>query len=151
LLVRVTKQFSFEMAHALMDYDGPCKNIHGHSYRLDVTVAGYPIVEAGNPKLGMVIDFGQLKSIVNEAVLNIFDHSTVLNELSALGNQLDLNLVFGNLLLVPYQPTCENLLLDMRERILTSLPDNIFLVSTRLHETATAFAEIIEKFSDNGN
>ena len=62
--IRVTKEFSFEMAHMLEGYDGPCSEIHGHSYRLFVTVAGTPCSDPQNPKYGMVIDFGVLKRIV---------------------------------------------------------------------------------------
>ena len=58
--IRVTKEFSFEMAHVLEGYDGPCREIHGHSYRLFVTVAGTPCDDPANPKYGMVIDFGIL-------------------------------------------------------------------------------------------
>ena len=78
-LIRITKEFKFEMAHALKGYDGPCKNIHGHSYVLNVTVSGYPIIDETNPKLGMVMDFGDLKKIVRKAVIDIFDHALVLN------------------------------------------------------------------------
>ena len=48
--IRVTKEFSFEMAHVLEGYDGPCREIHGHSYRLFVTVAGTPCDDPANPK-----------------------------------------------------------------------------------------------------
>ena len=54
--IRVTKSFSFETAHALYGYDGLCKNIHGHSYKLYVTVIGTPITDSSNVKFGMVID-----------------------------------------------------------------------------------------------
>ncbi|HQQ12325.1 MAG TPA: 6-carboxytetrahydropterin synthase, partial [Bacteroidales bacterium] len=62
--IRITKEFKFEMAHALLGYDGPCRNVHGHSYELIVTVIGEPIAETGHVKLGMVMDFGDLKRIV---------------------------------------------------------------------------------------
>ena len=62
--IRVTKSFTFEMAHALWNYDGPCRNIHGHSYELLVTISGHPITDENSPKLGMVMDFGDLKKIV---------------------------------------------------------------------------------------
>ena len=58
--LRITKLFAFEMAHALTDYEGRCSNIHGHSYKLAVTVSG----EAAASPLGMVIDFSCLKAIV---------------------------------------------------------------------------------------
>ena len=59
--VRVTKQFTFETGHALYGYDGLCKNVHGHSYKLDVTVIGSPIEDNTHVKNGMVIDFSDLK------------------------------------------------------------------------------------------
>jgi len=68
--VRVTKEFRFEMAHALWNYDGKCANIHGHSYILQVTVIGEPISDENSPKYGMLIDFGDLKKIVNDAIVN---------------------------------------------------------------------------------
>ena len=77
--VRVTKQFKFETGHALYGYDGLCKNVHGHSYKLDVTVIGHPIADFKHVKNGMVIDFGDLKSIVNQEIVYPFDHATVLN------------------------------------------------------------------------
>ncbi len=70
--VRVTRIFRFEMAHALWGYDGLCKNIHGHSYVLKVTVAGSPITDPDDRKLGMVIDFGDLKRIVNKQIVDVF-------------------------------------------------------------------------------
>mgnify|MGYP001087225704 CR=1 FL=1 len=76
--IRLTKEFSFEAAHLLEGYDGACREIHGHSYRLFVTVKGCPADDDTNPKCGMVMDFGVLKSIVNEEVVSRFDHALVL-------------------------------------------------------------------------
>ena len=67
--IRLTKEFSFEMAHALVGYDGACREIHGHSYRLFVTVEGAPSTAEGDPKLGMAVDFGDLKRAVNKTVV----------------------------------------------------------------------------------
>ena len=73
--MRLTKMFSFEMAHCLWHYEGKCSNLHGHSYKMEVTVEGLPSQENG-----MVIDFKKLKDIVNETIIDKFDHSTVLYE-----------------------------------------------------------------------
>jgi 6-pyruvoyltetrahydropterin/6-carboxytetrahydropterin synthase len=78
--IRITKQFSFETGHALYGYDGKCKNVHGHSYKLSVTVIGTPISDAQNVKFGMVIDFTDLKKIVKEEIVDQFDHATVFNK-----------------------------------------------------------------------
>ena len=140
--IRLTKEFSFESAHALDGYDGLCREIHGHSYRLFVTIKGEPVSEEGEPKLGMVMDFGDLKRIVNSEVVDRLDHSFVLRDssqntelLNALGNK------FNKIVLVDYQPTCENMLADFAERLQKALPANVELHSLRLHETATSYAE----------
>ncbi|MFN9801814.1 MAG: 6-pyruvoyl trahydropterin synthase family protein, partial [Bacteroidota bacterium] len=76
--IRVTKRFTFDMAHALYGYDGPCKNIHGHTYHLAVTVAGVINIQEGHPELGLVVDFSELKEITRQIILSEFDHALVL-------------------------------------------------------------------------
>jgi 6-pyruvoyltetrahydropterin/6-carboxytetrahydropterin synthase len=140
-LIRVTKEFSFEMAHVLWNYDGPCKNVHGHSYRLFVTLSGFPVDNQENPKNGMVIDFGDLKSIVKIQIINIFDHSVVLSDKIEKEKTDIFTRLFGNTVLVSYQPTCENLVADFAERIAPHLPSGVKLHSLKLYETATSYAE----------
>lgn len=140
--IRITKQFSFEAGHALYGYDGKCKNLHGHSYHLDVTVTGEPISDTTNVKYGMVIDFGDLKKIVNEEIIDVFDHSMVFNKNTPhieLAN--DLKNRGHHILLVDYQPTTEMMVIDFADKIKKRLPDNITLHSLKLRETATSFAE----------
>ena len=139
--IRLTKEFKFEMAHALKGYDGPCRNIHGHSYELVVTVAGEPISDIASPKLGMVMDFGQLKAIVREEIVSEFDHALVLNKDSANEYFPLMTELFGKLIFVDYQPTSENLLIDYAARIKAKLPDGVELIRMRLRETVTSFAE----------
>ncbi|MDX2413593.1 MAG: 6-carboxytetrahydropterin synthase [Bacteroidales bacterium] len=139
--IRVTKEFSFEMAHALWNYDGPCKNVHGHSYRLFVTLIGEPINDKNNPKHGMVIDFGDLKRIVNTEIVDRFDHTAVVSSDVEKARLDALNQMFGNVLVVDYQPTCENMVVDIAKRIMPFLPDKVKLHNIRLFETATSYAE----------
>lgn len=138
-VVRVTKQFHFEMAHALLDYDGPCKNIHGHSYQLNVTVKGMVKTNTSDSDEGMVVDFGIIKKIVKELVVDVFDHALVLNERAKIDVS---NFEFMNKLIrVPYQPTCENMLVHFAKTIQQNLPSHIKLHSLFLRETNTSFAE----------
>jgi 6-pyruvoyltetrahydropterin/6-carboxytetrahydropterin synthase len=139
--VRLTKEFRFEMAHALWNYDGLCKNIHGHSYILFVTVIGEPITDENNPKLGMVMDFGDLKKIVSEEVVDQLDHSVVLSKATPNLEQLNIDQMFERFFITDYQPTCENMIVDFADRISKRLPQDVTLHSLKLHETATSFAE----------
>ena len=140
--IRITKSFTFETAHALHGYDGKCRNLHGHSYSLFVTVIGRPITDADHVKHGMVIDFGDLKKIVKEEVVDVFDHASVFNkntphlELGKHLEQLGHDIIF-----VDYQPTTEMMIIDFAEKISKRLPDNIKLHSLKLQETATSYAE----------
>ncbi len=140
-VIRVTKEFSFEMAHALRNYDGPCRNVHGHSYRLFVTISGTPVSDKQNPKNGMVIDFTDLKNIVKKEIINVFDHATTISG-SYDNKMLDsFKMMLGNVIVVDYQPTCENLVADFASRIRKHLPDKVTLHSLKLYETATSNAE----------
>ncbi len=141
LTVRITKEFKFEMAHALKGYDGPCRNIHGHSYELMVTISGTPIDDTDNPKLGMVMDFGDLKRIVRSVIVDDFDHALVLNSSmpSTLIDEISAN--FEKVILVDYQPTSELMIVDFASRISKKLPSNVKLKYLLLRETVTSFAE----------
>jgi 6-pyruvoyltetrahydropterin/6-carboxytetrahydropterin synthase len=140
--IRITKQFSFETGHALYGYDGKCKNVHGHSYKLSVTVIGAPIDDRNHVKYGMVIDFTDLKKIVKEEIVDLFDHATVFNETTphiALANELKSR--GHHVILVNYQPTSENMVIDFADKIKKRLPAGISLHSLKLQETETSFAE----------
>ncbi len=139
--IRLTKEFKFEMAHVLLGYDGPCKNIHGHSYEFNVTVIGSPETDIKSAKLGMVIDFGVLKKIVRDEIVDKFDHSLVMNSKSSEDFIDAVNKMKYELILVDYQPTSENLIVDFAERIKKKLPSNITLFSLMLRETASSYVE----------
>ena len=137
----ITKIFHFEAAHALNGYDGKCRNIHGHSYEMRVTVKGVPLNEPGNPKNGMVIDFHDLKAIVNQEVIEKLDHSFII------GNNMPKDFVeitkqnFDKVVELPYQPTTENMLADFAQRIKHRLPQHVELYSVTLQETRENIAE----------
>ena len=140
--IRITKQFNFETGHALYGYDGKCKNVHGHSYKLSVTVIGVPISDSSHVKYGMVIDFKDLKKIVKEEVVDVFDHATVFNKNTPhieLANHLAES--GHNVLLADYQPTSEMMVIDFANKITARLPQNVSLHSLKLQETESSYAE----------
>lgn len=141
-IVRVTKEFTFETGHALHGYDGLCKNVHGHSYKLAVTVKGTPINDPTAVKNGMVIDFGDLKKIVKEEVVTPFDHATVLNVSTPHADLAEQMEKRGHKIIrVNYQPTSEMMIIDFAQKIQARLPEHITLVALCLRETGTAYAE----------
>ncbi|MBR3986601.1 MAG: 6-carboxytetrahydropterin synthase [Bacteroidales bacterium] len=148
MLLRLTKQFSFEMAHALPAYEGKCHNIHGHSYKLFVTVEGAPLQQQGAPTDGMVLDFHQLKEIVNRHIVEQFDHALVLPRKGqepddSTDSPIQLGGYAAKLILVDFQPTSENLLLHFARLLNGQLPAGTRLHSLKLYETETSCAELI--------
>ncbi len=113
--LRITKRFSFESAHVLPHHTGKCSRLHGHSYRLDVTVDG-PLQTSG-PATGMVVDFDELAQIVRRTVIDALDHRS-LNELIE-------------------NPTSENIIAWIWRALEPVLPQ---LAELTLWETATASA-----------
>jgi 6-pyruvoyltetrahydropterin/6-carboxytetrahydropterin synthase len=140
--IRLTKIFHFDTGHALAGYDGKCRNVHGHSYTLEVTVIGDPITDSNHVKFGMVIDFGDLKELVKKSVIDDYDHALVLNKnthYKEIGDFLkERN---HHILLVDFQPTGEMMIQDMAQRIIKHLPDDLKLHHLRLYETGTSYAE----------
>lgn len=156
MLLRLTKEFSFEMAHALPAYEGKCHNIHGHSYKLFVTVEGEPLHQQGASTDGMVLDFGRLKQLVNEAVAEPFDHALLLPRLTPTNQngsnpechgdtpqESTLGGYAAKLLYIDFQPTTENLLLYFADLLADKMPQGTRLHSLKLYETATSCAELI--------
>ena len=141
-MIRITKIFTFETAHVLYNYDGKCKNMHGHSYKLFVTVKGTPINDINNVKNGMVVDFGDIKKIVKEEIVDVWDHAVLLNALTPhkeLGE--DLAQKGHKVIECNYQPTCENMLYEIAEKIKNKLPSQVQLAYLKLHETENSYGE----------
>ena len=139
--IRVTKRFHFEMAHALYNYDGLCRNIHGHSYNLEITLRGEPRNQPGHPKDGMVMDFGDLKSLVKSEIVNRFDHSLMVNK-QVPQEQIELlRKTTDRILVVGFQPTTENIVRYIAEILREKWPAGVELFGIRLYETVTSFAE----------
>jgi 6-pyruvoyltetrahydropterin/6-carboxytetrahydropterin synthase len=144
--LRITKQFNFEAAHALDGYNGKCKDIHGHSYHLKVTYLGKPKKAHKLSDCGMVADFGDIKVIVKEKILPLFDHRLILRKDTRFKDIVSIN---QRIRLVDYQPTCENMLIEIVEILSSLQPQGTILVKGFLRETANSYAEWL--MEDNKN
>lgn len=146
--IRLTREFSFEMAHCLEGYDGLCRHIHGHSYKMFVTVLGEPCDDIQNPKYGMVMDFTDLKAIVNSLVTDRYDHALVMRQTVqnvALVNTMRAK--WERIHLTEYQPTCERMIQDFVVKLQAALPEHVTLVELTLYETEKSAARWL--LSDN--
>jgi 6-pyruvoyltetrahydropterin/6-carboxytetrahydropterin synthase len=144
-MISVTKIFNFQMAHALYSYGGACANIHGHSYILHVTVKSEKEGKNGLIPPGFIIDFKELKEIVNSKIIRRFDHTLVLSREYI--NSLETDISFHNLFEFEVEPTAENLLFFISKELNSSLPAHVSLHSLKLFETNNSYAEW---FNDDG-
>lgn len=142
-MLQLTKIFPFETAHAVFGYDGPCRNIHGHSYELHVTVAAENQEEGFLSPPGFLIDFKDIKNLVKKEIVDYLDHKLVLSK-AYLAAHPEIE-AHENLIVWDYEPSAENILLFTRNKLQITLPDGIKLRSMRLYETRTSYAEWIEK------
>lgn len=138
-MTSVTKVFRFEMGHAIHNYGGLCKYIHGHSYVLHVTVTAKEQTDGPLPAPGFVIDFKDLKKVVNEHVIDLLDHALVLSE-DYMKAHPEAQ-IGKNIFIWPYEPSAENILYFIREKVSQHLPEDFKIVRMRLWETADSFAE----------
>ncbi|UOP04709.2 6-carboxytetrahydropterin synthase QueD [Conchiformibius kuhniae] len=141
-MFKTAKQFSFDMAHMLDDHDGKCRNLHGHTYILQVEVAGELCPDGA--KRGMVIDFGDLKTLVKQHVLDKMDHAFIYDVHSARESQVaDLltrldSKVYG----IATRTTAEAMAKHIFDLLKTEAGLPVSLV--RLWETPSAYCEYAE-------
>jgi len=118
--VLIEKSFKFHAAHRLPNHDGKCRALHGHTYRLDIKISG-SAKYGERPDAGMIMDFGELKKLVMEVILDKFDHKY-------------LNDFYEN-------PTAEIMVADFYRTLVHTLPTSVILERVRLWETQTSYAE----------
>jgi 6-pyruvoyltetrahydropterin/6-carboxytetrahydropterin synthase len=132
--IRVSREFTFEAAHMLEGHDGACKNLHGHSYKLTVTLRGKPLKDDHSPKNGMLIDFKIMGDLVKREVIDPLDHALICK-----AHQFPE--ISQKKYILEQQPTCENLIIEIANKIKNQLPENVQLVKLKLHETAKNYCE----------
>ena len=121
--VTIVKEFTFDAAHMLNGHEGNCKNLHGHTYKLQVGVRGPIKEERGTSDEGMVLDFDQLKQVVKREIIQKLDHH-YLNDV------------------LPFRPTSENMAVWMMEVLKKAgLPVKLI----KLYETPTSWVEVDER------
>jgi 6-pyruvoyltetrahydropterin/6-carboxytetrahydropterin synthase len=138
-MLLLTKIFRFEMAHALHGYAGKCKSIHGHSYKLYVTVKAGEERHGYIPAPGILLDFKEIKQLVRTSIVNRLDHQLILS-----GDYIKAHpsiILEDNLLLWEAEPSAENLLIFIRKTLEQKLPEGVELVKLKLYETNDSYAE----------
>jgi len=150
-MLTVTKEYSWAMAHMLAGHPGLCKNIHGHNYKMEVTVSrlnieheGFNDDESSFKRTGMVIDFKDLKKIVNEGLVAKLDHAFMYNQFSTDDVELEVASLLENhgkkVFKVNYRPTAENMAKHFFKFLNARMPIGINVTRVKLYETDTSYA-----------
>lgn len=138
-MIQLTKIFHFEMAHAIHGYPGACKNIHGHSYELHVSVAAINSITDYLPAPGFVMDFKEIKNLVLNYILSRFDHKIILSHSFLIENPVYNSQ--NNLEEREVEPTAENMLIFIKQTLSEKLPPEVKLTHLKLYETKDSYAE----------
>lgn len=145
----VTKEVTFDCAHMLSGHQALCKNLHGHTYKVQVTVTGTQISAGSSAK--MVIDFKHLKRAITEVITNKFDHAVIFSskefrneaeeELFAWAVKHDLRMFE-----MPTRTTAESMANYFQSEIFSLFEsielDNVHEVHVKVYETPTSYAEV---------
>jgi 6-pyruvoyltetrahydropterin/6-carboxytetrahydropterin synthase len=142
--IAVAKTFEISTGHRLSDYSGKCKNLHGHNYIGEVTIKGQ---ESDLNKLGMLMDFGDLKKAIQDSIDKRFDHKIILKKGDPFNEALgEVCKKFGDesIVWVDYNPTVENIIQDMHETLRSVFYNaNVsYDLHLKVFETSTSYAEI---------
>ena len=131
------------MAHAIDGYDGACKDIHGHSYELHISISSFHDDEGFIPAPGFVTDFKEIKKLVKRIIVDYFDHKMILSNSFLAKNpsfSSQENLITWNI-----EPTAENILIYIRKLLQQKLPAELRLGKIKLYETKDSYAEWIKE------
>jgi 6-pyruvoyltetrahydropterin/6-carboxytetrahydropterin synthase len=136
-MYRIAKEFTFAMGHRLSRHGGACKNIHGHNYAVIVGLKSEQLNDNG-----MIMDFSNLKHIVNR-ILDAMDHALMVsNADEEIAKKMGEIMPFLKILIVPYEPTAENMSKDIFHRVGKILKEmwNVDIDYVTVFETDTSQA-----------
>lgn len=143
--MKVTKEVTFDSAHLLSNYKGKCENLHGHTYKLQVSVEA-PLQSEGNEEC-MVMDFNTLKKAI-DYVTDAFDHAIIFSDIAYRGEAENALLNWADKYGMNYviisagKSTSEYIATEIKARIACVLPViEMGCITVRVWETPTSFAE----------
>jgi len=149
--IRITKEFTWCMAHMLANHKGKCRNIHGHTYKMEVEVKrfeGDVLVRPGETDHGMVLEFNDVKAIINDLIVEKLDHAFLYwkdstdpmeHEIASILRKYDRKMVE-----IDYRPTAEEMAISFKKEIETKIKDlGVYVSSLIVWESPTSYAKVI--------
>ncbi|MEB0140949.1 MULTISPECIES: 6-carboxytetrahydropterin synthase QueD [unclassified Undibacterium] len=145
-MLTITRKMEFDAGHRIPDHSSQCRNLHGHRYTLQITLTGEVVQQDGESDNGMIMDFGDIKALANEHLVNLWDHSFIVYEKDYLiKNFLD-QLPGHKTVVIDRVPTVENLAKIAFDILKPVYHDrygrSLALTKVTLYETPNCWAEI---------
>ena len=145
--MRITRRLEFDAGHRIPDHASQCRHLHGHRYALEITLSGEVIETEGSPARGMLIDFGDVKAIAKQHIVDVWDHAF----LAYRGDTAVVDFLQGmpghKTVLLDVIPTAENLAAEafrILEPLYTGVyRDQLRLERVRLYETPNCWADAL--------
>ena len=139
----ISKTFKWHCAHRLLGHKGLCSNLHGHTYKLVVYVEGDTKHHDKDPDNGMIVDYGDLKKIVENVIVDKYDHATIIWEKDTDLFKAIIEVMKTKFLLISETTTAENIVIDIWFKLLEEIKDESFVLSKiELWETETSCAMV---------
>jgi 6-pyruvoyltetrahydropterin/6-carboxytetrahydropterin synthase len=139
-MIECTRRIEFDAGHRVIGHKNKCKYLHGHRYVLEITAKSEQLDD-----LGMVVDFGELKSVMKEWIDQNFDHNVILHRDDIkLGTFISAH-TGQNIYYLKSNPTAENIALHLKADIIPKLftKRSFNIVKIKLFETPNAFVEVV--------
>ncbi len=142
-MIEITKIIEWDMGHRVPNHRSKCRNLHGHRYRMEMTISGKIIDKPGDSSEGMVLDFGDLKSTMMMKIHDTLDHGCMIYDQDLLLTGFFESCAHENLrvIKVPFIPTAENIAEWCFEQLCNSIPAGVKIVNIRLYETPNSWAD----------
>jgi len=141
-MIEITRKIEWDMAHRLPFHKGKCSNLHGHRYVFELTVSA-PLVDAKKDSSeGMVIDFGDIKTIMMTHVHDLLDHGCMWYEGDPKREAIMSLTSEWNHIVVPFIPTAENMAKWIYDIMIVQFGDTPIVVkNVRIFETPNSYAD----------
>ena len=142
-MIQITKSIEWDMGHRIPNHKSKCRNLHGHRYKLEITLIGELKSITGDSEEGMIIDFDKIKTILKERIQEVLDHcfmiyekDKILTEFFSINAKENLKVVT-----VPFIPTVENISRWCYQNLHDRFPENIYIKNIRVFESPNSWAD----------
>ena len=143
----VTRRLEFDAGHRIPDHRSQCRHLHGHRYALEITLEGNVIEQSGDPANGMVMDFSEIKSLAEQHLVDLWDHSFLVYAGDTAIVEFLKTIPGHKTVILDRVPTAENLARIAFERLDAVYRDtygnHLRLEQVRLYETPNCWADAV--------